>query len=108
MGKENGRLPSRQTLLDVLKRIEVPNEWQGVESAEVRELEREANRIRAELLRNPKLIAIEKKVAKLKAAKVAKNKEARKRKADMIVKVKLAEITPQIVAEVRKLAGVSA
>lgn len=101
------RLPARKVLLDVVKGVVVPNNWEGVETTEVKEIEREANRLRAELLRDPRLIALDKKAAKLRTSKAAKNKAARKRKNDLYNRIRLAEVTPALVAEVRRFASIA-
>jgi recombinational DNA repair ATPase RecF len=99
-------LPGRAVLLEVLKSVEVPALHAGTDTSDTRAIEREVNRLRAKLLRDPKLISLERKVEAIRESRRKANAEKRDRKRELINMVKLAEITPSLVLEVRRFAGI--
>lgn len=103
---KNGELPGRATLLDVVKGVQVKESYNLPQSPELQRLKSEASRLRSELLRNKRLRELESKAAKLERNEKAKHEAKRKRKWSLLTKVKLAPITPALIAEVRKFAGV--
>lgn len=102
-----GQLPGRQTLLDVVKSVNVPDTYsRSHETGESRELRRKANALRSKLLKNKELASLEKRADQIEENRKRQQEALRKRKRDLIVKVKLAMIDEQLVREVRAFAGI--
>ncbi len=102
---KNGDLPGRAVLLDVVKGVELKNkyEFQTTESARLKSA---AHKLRSALLKNKRLQELERKAASIERNEKAKHEKLRKRKWALVTKVKLAPITPALIAEVRRFAGV--
>lgn len=97
-------LPSRATLLDVVKNVIIPNTYDRTE--EIKKLEAEYNKLKSRLLADKRLTAINKQIEKLKKQREAEIDSKRSTRRSLLLKVKLATVTPALVAEVRKFAGV--
>lgn len=102
---KNGDLPGRSTLLDVVKGVEIKyrNHFSTPESER---LKREAHELRHSLLKNKRLRELERRAAKIESAERTKQNKLQQRKRTLINKVKLAPITPALIAEVRRFVGV--
>ena len=103
MAKQS-ELPSRATLIEIVKKLPISGDWDV--GPEVLLLEREKDELREKLLSDKRLIALEKKVKSLREKHRKTNAVKREQRMALLMKVKLANVTPALIAEVRKFAGI--
>lgn len=101
---KKSELPNRGTLIDIVKKLPIPGDWEV--GADVRLLEKECDELREKLLADKRLVAMEKRIEKARSLHRKNSTEKRRQRADLLMKVKLADVTPALVAEVRKFAGI--
>jgi hypothetical protein len=99
------RLPGRDTMLRLVKDVDVQREWQS-SSDKLDELEREVKKLRAQLLADKRLRELERKVSAERSRIKRGNEAKRNRKRDLMNRLRLSEITPKLVADVKAFVGV--